>query len=134
MPRKGAEDRGQEEAATAEGPAATDPAAPDPAAGKPGTILAKPIPVSSINLISLRPHHGFPERSHDDDQRADPGCGPGWRSADLHVDRIQWKHHGQWPQRDLDEVIEFGQPKSGTATVTASDGKGGAVPFEFRFL
>jgi hypothetical protein len=31
-------------------------------------------------------------------------------------------------------VIEFGHPKSGTATVTASDGKGGAAPFEFRFL
>jgi hypothetical protein len=31
-------------------------------------------------------------------------------------------------------VIEFGQPKTGTATVTASDGKGGAARFEFRFL
>jgi hypothetical protein len=31
-------------------------------------------------------------------------------------------------------VIELGQPKSGTATVTASDGKGGAAPFEFRGL
>ena len=31
-------------------------------------------------------------------------------------------------------VIEFGRPKPGTATVTASDGKGGAAPFEFRFL
>jgi hypothetical protein len=31
-------------------------------------------------------------------------------------------------------VIELGRPKSGTATVTASDGKGGAAPFEFRGL
>lgn len=31
-------------------------------------------------------------------------------------------------------VIEFGRPKPGSATVTATDGKGGAAPFEFRFL
>ena len=31
-------------------------------------------------------------------------------------------------------VIELGRPKSGTTTVTASDGKGGAAPFEFRGL
>jgi hypothetical protein len=31
-------------------------------------------------------------------------------------------------------VIELGQPRAGAATVTASDGKGGAAPFEFRFL
>jgi hypothetical protein len=31
-------------------------------------------------------------------------------------------------------VIELGRPKPGSATVTASDGKGGAAPFEFRFL
>jgi Big-like domain-containing protein len=31
-------------------------------------------------------------------------------------------------------VIELGRPKSGTATITASDGKGGTTPFEFRFL
>ena len=31
-------------------------------------------------------------------------------------------------------IIELGQPKSGTATVTASDGRGGAAPFEFRGL
>jgi hypothetical protein len=31
-------------------------------------------------------------------------------------------------------VIEFGRPKPGTATVTASDGKGGSAPFDFRFL
>jgi hypothetical protein len=29
-------------------------------------------------------------------------------------------------------VIELGQPKPGTATVTASDGKGGAAPFRFQ--
>jgi hypothetical protein len=29
-------------------------------------------------------------------------------------------------------VIELGQPKRGTATVTASDGKGGAAPFTFQ--
>jgi hypothetical protein len=29
-------------------------------------------------------------------------------------------------------VIELGQPKPGSATVTASDGKGGATPFVFR--
>jgi hypothetical protein len=31
-------------------------------------------------------------------------------------------------------VIELGRPRPGAATVTASDGKGGAAPFEFRFL
>jgi hypothetical protein len=31
-------------------------------------------------------------------------------------------------------VIELGRPKPGSATVTAIDGKGGAAPFEFRFL
>jgi hypothetical protein len=31
-------------------------------------------------------------------------------------------------------VIELGRPKSGTATVTASDGKGGATPFGFSGL
>jgi hypothetical protein len=30
-------------------------------------------------------------------------------------------------------VIELGQPKPGTATVTATDGKGGTARFEFRF-